>query len=131
VPTPETQPFWDAALVGVLSIQRCLVCEKPYFYPRPFCPSCHSDQVEWQTMSGRATLYSYVIIYQAVPGCETDVPYVLAVVTLAEGPRLMTNIVGVDPLPKCLPLDLSLRVEFVQQGNWKIPMFAPADLANE
>ena len=56
VPTPETQPFWDGCAAAELRIQRCLDCGKPYFYPRPVCPSCGSVNVEWFTASGEATL---------------------------------------------------------------------------
>jgi uncharacterized OB-fold protein len=125
IPTPETQPYWDAALNDELRIQRCLVCGEFYFYPRPFCPRCHSDQVVWVGASGRAILYSYVIVHQPIPGFEEEVPYVLAVVALAEGPRLMTNIVGIEPVPEALPLDLALEVVFEPRGAWKVPCFAP------
>jgi uncharacterized protein len=126
IPTPETQPFWDAARADELAIQRCVPCSTFYFYPRPFCPHCQSDQVEWRTVSGEATLYSYVIVSQPIPGFESDVPYVLAVVTLAEGPRMMTNIVGVDPVPEQLELDMELKAVFEWQGAWKVPRFVPA-----
>jgi uncharacterized OB-fold protein len=70
IPTPETQPYWDGAAAGELRIQRCRDCGKPYFYPRPICPSCGSGDVEWFTASGRATLYSYVINHRPAPGFE-------------------------------------------------------------
>jgi uncharacterized OB-fold protein len=59
---PETQPFWDAARDGKLLIQRCRACATAYFYPRPFCPSCWSDDVAWEEASGRAVLYTYSIV---------------------------------------------------------------------
>jgi ribonucleoside-diphosphate reductase beta chain len=80
VPTPETQPFWDGCAAGELRIQRCTDCGRPYFYPRPVCPSCGSRDVEWFTASGRATLYSYVINHRPAPGFEDDAPYAIAVV---------------------------------------------------
>lgn len=127
VPTPETQPFWDGAKAGRLMIQRCRTCDRAYFYPRPFCPHCSSDDVEWFTASGRATLASYVISERAAPGFTA--PYVIAIVELAEGPRMMTNIVGVDPAPDRLPLDLPLVVRFEERGDVAVPVFAPAAVA--
>ena len=95
VVTPETKPYWDAAQREELHIQRCRACERFYFYPRPFCPHCFSADVAWTRVSGRATLHSYVINHRPVPGWEDDGPYAIALVELAEGPRLATNIVGV------------------------------------
>ncbi len=71
VPTPETQPFWDGCAAGELRIQRCDDCGRPYFYPRPVCPACGSQNVRWFTASGRATLYSYVINHRPAPASRT------------------------------------------------------------
>jgi uncharacterized protein len=125
VPTPETQPYWDGAAAGELRIQRCLDCGEPYFYPRPICPSCGSGSVEWFTASGRATLYSYVISHRPAPGFEAETPYAIAVVQLAEGPRMMTSLVGVPATPETLVLDLPLRVTFQQRGTVSVPVFTP------
>ncbi|WP_214325619.1 Zn-ribbon domain-containing OB-fold protein [Nonomuraea sediminis] len=125
-PTPETRPFWDGAAAGQLRIQRCLACERHYFYPRPGCPRCGSDQVEWVTASGRGTLYSYVINHRPAPGFEDETPYAIAVVELEEGVRMMTNLVGIEPTPENLPLDLPLRVVFEQRGEVWIPLWEVA-----
>ena len=127
VPTPETQPYWDGAAAGELRIQRCVdEGGKPYFYPRPICPSCGSSAVEWFTASGDATLYSYVINHRPAPGFEDESPYAIAVVQLAEGPRMMTNLVGVPATPEALVLDMPLRVTFEQRGDISLPVFTPA-----
>ena len=125
VPTPETQPYWDGCAAGELRIQRCLDCGKPYFYPRPVCPFCGSGRVEWFTASGQATLYSYVINHRPAAGFEDDVPYAIAVVELAEGPRMMTSIRGVPATPEALVLDMPLRVAFEQRGDVWLPVFTP------
>jgi uncharacterized protein len=127
VPTPETKPFWDGCAAGELRIQRCTDCERPYFYPRPVCPHCGSTDVGWFTASGDATLYSYVINHRPAPGFEDDAPYAIAVVQLAEGPRMMANIVGLPPTPEALVLDMPLRVRFEQRGDVSLPVFAPAE----
>ena len=126
VPTPETQPFWDGCAAGELRIQRCTDCGKPYFYPRPVCPSCRSANVEWFTASGRATLYSYVINHRAAPGFADDAPYAIAVVQLEEGPRMMSNIRGLPATPEALELDMPLQVTFEARGNVSLPQFEPA-----
>ncbi|MEO3796394.1 Zn-ribbon domain-containing OB-fold protein [Nonomuraea sp. B10E15] len=125
-PTPETQPFWDGTAAGELRIQRCQTCARHYFYPRPSCPHCGGDQVEWVRASGRATLYSYVINHRPAPGFEDDAPYTIAVVELEEGVRMMSNIVGVPSTPENLPLDMELRVVFEQRGDVHVPLFEPA-----
>jgi uncharacterized protein len=125
VPTPETQPFWDGCAAGELRLQRCLDCAEAYFYPRPVCPACGSTAVEWFTASGEATLYSYVISYRPARGFEDDVPYAIAVVQLAEGPRMMTNLVGVPNTPEALVLDMPLRVTFTRRGEVNLPLFTP------
>ena len=127
VPTPETQPFWDGCAAGELRIQRCTGCGKPYFYPRPVCPDCGSANVEWFTASGRATLYSYVINHRAAPGFADDGPYAIAVVQLEEGPRMMTNILGLPATPEALELDMPLQVTFEPRGNVSLPQFKPAE----
>ena len=126
VVTPETPPFWEAAQREELHIQRCNACEQHYFYPRPFCPACFSEDVSWVRVSGRATLVSYVINHRPVPGWEEDGPYAIALVELEEGPRMATNIVGIPNTPDDLVLDMPLEVCFVEQGGMKVPKFRPA-----
>lgn len=125
VPTPETQPFYDGCAAGELRIQRCTDCAQPYFYPRPVCPHCGSFNVEWFTASGDATLYSYVINHRPAPGFEAEAPYAIAVVQLAEGPRMMTNIVDCDPAD--LRVGMDLEVTFRQETDEvTLPVFRPA-----
>lgn len=125
-PSPETQPFWDGCAAGELRLQRCQQCEAFYFPPRPFCPSCLSADVEWRTVSGRATLHTYLINHRPARGFEKDAPYAIAVVQLEEGPRMMSNIVGVENTPENLPLDMSLQVTFEPRGDVMLPVFEPA-----
>ena len=126
-PTPETAEFWAGARRGELRIQRCRACGKAYFYPRPICPHCNSTDVDWFTASGRGRLYSYVINHRAPPNFRDIAPYVIAVVELEEGPRMMTNIVGVEPLPENLPIDLPVEVTFEQlNDDITLPLFRPA-----
>ncbi|MGH3378282.1 MAG: Zn-ribbon domain-containing OB-fold protein [Actinoallomurus sp.] len=126
-PTPETQPFWDGTAAGELRVQRCLACTRHYFYPRPVCPHCGASDVEWVTVSGRASLYSYVISHRPAPGFGDGGPYAIAVVELEEGVRMMTNIVGTEITPDALRLDMPLRVVFEPRGDVHLPLFEPAD----
>lgn len=125
-PTPETAPFWKAAARGELMLQRCIPCHRFYFYPRPFCPQCGSSDVEWERVSGRATLASYIINYRPLTG-ERNEPQVIALVQLEEGPRLMTNIVNIEPVAEALSLDMALEVTFEPRGDMMLPVFTPAE----
>jgi hypothetical protein len=108
-------------------IQRCQDCSSFYFYPRPYCPHCLSDRTEWTRVSGRGTLHTYVINHRPAPGFEAEAPYVIAIVKLAEGPHLMSNIVEVEPKPENLPVGLELEVVFDDVTDQvAIPKFRPA-----
>lgn len=125
-PTPETQHFWDGTRAGELRLQRCDDCGRAYFPPRPFCPRCASAAVSVFRASGRATLYSYVINHRAPPGSAFDPPYSIAVVELAEGPRMMTNVVGCPQTPEALVLDMPLEVVFEKlDDEITLPLFQP------
>lgn len=127
-PTPETQHFWDGTKAGELRLQRCDACGKVYFPPRPFCAGCASRQVSVFAASGKAILWSYVIHHRKVPGFTP--PYAIAVVQLAEGPRMMTNIVDCPQTPEALQLDMALEVVFEQQTDAiTLPLFRPAQAA--
>jgi uncharacterized protein len=124
-PTPETQHFWDGTRAGELRLQRCDACSKVYFPPRPFCPGCASRNVSVFKASGKAILDSYVIHHRKVAGFEP--PYAIAVVKLAEGPRMMTNIVECPQTPEALQLDMPLEVVFAKQNDTvTLPFFRPA-----
>ena len=125
LPTPETEHYWAGTKVGELRIQRCNSCSQHYFYPRPGCAHCGSTDVAWVKASGCATLHTYLISHRAAGGFEGDLPYAIAVVQLEEGPRMMTNIVGVENTPENLVLDMALEVRFQDRGAQFVPVFAP------
>jgi len=93
----ETAPYWEGAKQGTLRIKRCTACDRPFFYPRTYCPRCGSDATRWMDASGRGHVYSYTVIaHNDVAPFKEWLPYVVALVELDEGPRLVTNIVGCD-----------------------------------
>jgi uncharacterized protein len=114
----ETQAFWDAATQGKLLYKKCAACGEPHFYPRNHCPFCFSDKVEWAEASGRGTIYTYSIMRRA------PVPYAIAYVELAEGPRIMTNIVDCDL--DTITIGQAVRLVFKpSEGGPPVPMFTP------
>ena len=126
-PTPESQPFWYAARHGELWMQRCVTTGSLIYPPRNSSPFVAGGEIEWVQVSGRAKLHSYVINHRPAPGFEQDAPYAIAVVELTEGPRMMTNIVGIENTPENLILDMPLKVQFEFRGAFPIPVFAPVD----
>lgn len=129
-PTPETRHFWEGARQGELRLQRCDACAKVYFPPRPFCPACGDRAVSVFAATGGATLYSYVIHHRPAPGFTP--PYAIAVVTLDEGPRMMTNIVGCPQTPEALVLDMRLQVQFTPMDDEiSLPLFRPISPQDE
>jgi uncharacterized OB-fold protein len=91
----ENRPFWEACRGGVFKLQKCGQCSQVRYPINRFCPRCLSDEFGWAAMSGRATVFSYIVFHQAYhPGFKDDIPYNVALVQLEEGPRMFSNIVG-------------------------------------
>lgn len=98
MPTVITRPFWEATKQRRLALQRCGGCQTYVFYPRPFCPACGSSDLAWTDVSGRGTVYSYTVARRPTARAfEADVPYVIAIIELDEGPRMISNVVGCTP----------------------------------
>jgi uncharacterized OB-fold protein len=94
-PTPESAPFWQGCKDHKLLLQYCTACGTHQFYPRVICAKCMSEQLEWREASGRGTVETYTIVTRAVSDAyAADVPYVIALITLEEGPRMMSNVIG-------------------------------------
>ncbi len=128
VPRPyqDTQAYWDAAKQKRLIFQRCLDCSKPQFYPRGVCSHCLGSQLEWIESSGRGKVHTFTVSYRAPhPGFADDLPFVIAIVDLEEGFRMMSNIVGCDP--ETVRIDMPVKVVFEQlTPDIVLPKFSPA-----
>lgn len=109
-PTPTEQPFYDACAAGKLVLQRCQSCGHALFYPRTHCDACQNDQLVWEDASGTGTIASYTVVRRGVSD-DFEAPYVIALIDLNEGPRMMSQIVGADP--DGLAVGLSVKVDFV------------------
>jgi uncharacterized OB-fold protein len=113
VPDPVTQPYWDGLKARQLRIQRCLSCEKAVFYPRALCCHCGSRELEWIDCSGRGTLHAFTIAHRGTPAAfKGSTPYVVAMVDLEEGGRLMTNLVDVEPSPEAVRIGMPVEIVF-------------------
>ena len=96
-PNHETAAFWAGCLNSQLVVPRCDSCDELIWYPRRFCPFCASAAVSHVVLSGRGTIYSFTVIRKGVGPFRDAAPYVLAYIELEEGPRVQSNIIGVDP----------------------------------
>jgi uncharacterized OB-fold protein len=118
IPDPTTQPFWDAAAEGRLMLGLCRDTGRHFFPPRGVSPFTLSPHVELVPASGQGVLYSYTVM-------RTAAPYMPAMVELAEGPRIFTNLVDVEPGE--VRIGMKLRVVFrAADGGPPVPMFSPA-----
>jgi len=95
-PAPESLPYWQAAKEHRLALPKCEDCSQFWFPPSRTCPHCLSTNVSFQNVSGRGKVFSFVTFHRVYrPAFAEDVPYVVALVELEEGPRVLTNILGV------------------------------------
>jgi len=129
----EERPFFTAAAEGRLAIQRCPECGQAVFFPRTVCPRCRRGSPEWIDAAGTGMLYSFsVVARSAIPGYSDEVPYVVALVELDEGVRLMANIVNVAPDE--VRIGMPVRVTFERRTHEAgeeiaVPQFEPAEVA--
>ena len=123
---PETRPFWEACRRGRLMLQRCSDCGHIRFPPTRFCARCRSVNCEWIDSKGEGRVFSWIVVRHPVPKdvYAMDVPYVVALVTLEEGVRMPTNIVGIDP--DAVTAYMPLKVQFRDvTPEITLPVFAP------
>jgi uncharacterized OB-fold protein len=119
--TPTLEPFFDAARRGVLALQTCTSCGGHWFPPSATCPSCLGDSVEWVDTSGRATLWSWVVMHQPYFKAFKDLtPYHVVFVKLEEGPILVSALLDIDVAD--FEFDMPLEVDFVAMGAEDLPM---------
>ena len=122
----EEAPFYGAAADGRLVLQRCPSCERIVFYPRTLCPHCHHGTPDWIDASGRGRVYSFSVLHRAgSPGFEANVPYVVALVDLEEGVRMLANLVNVPP--EEVEIGMPVSVTFERRAeDFVVPQFEPA-----
>jgi uncharacterized OB-fold protein len=90
--------FWQAARAGRLELQRCANCRRFRYFPAPLCPQCLSTEYEWQTVSGEGLLYAFTTVHRAPKtAMAKEIPYTIAFVDLAEGPRVMARLDHIPP----------------------------------
>ena len=122
VPDDASAPFFAGAASGELMLQRCGSCGAFMWPVKTRCVECFSNEVAWAPASGRAELYSFVVVHQRYPGFEE--PYVLATVETSEGVRFNTSIVDADPAELAVGTPLEVTFERVSD-DVVVPKFKP------
>ena len=122
----ESRGWWEALARHELWFQRCRDCGTARLYPRALCTSCLSSATEWVRATGRGTVYTFTVTHQnQAPGFREELPYVLAIVQLDEGPKLMTNVVGCAPDAVRIGMPVEVVFEDVTP-EITLPKFRPA-----
>ena len=119
--TPLAMPYFDGCKVGVLRLQQCGECQQFQFYPRTICSHCTSEKLQWQDASGNGVIASFTVVRKGVSAAY-EAPYVVALIDLAEGPRLVSTLIDVDP--EDVAIGLPVRVDFAQWSeDISMPVF--------
>jgi uncharacterized OB-fold protein len=123
VPLSFSEPFWEAAQRGKLALQYCPTSGKYQFYPRPISVYSGKRDLEWREASGKGTVYTYTLSRRAPPPFKNVAPFVVAVVELAEGVRVMANLINCPP--DQARIGMPVRLAWVKAGDMNFPAFEP------
>lgn len=125
LPRPDalTQGFWDACRGHELRVAECAECGHLFLPPGPCCPRCWSPALGSRAVSGRGRVVSFAV-YRRTYHPAMPAPYVVALVELEEGPRLVSNVVGCPP--EAVAVDMPVQVRFDVAGGFTVPRFVPA-----
>ena len=120
-----SQPFWDATREQRLLVQWCRDCDRPVFYPRAVCPTCLGDDLDWRQSAGTGTVHAITVEHRPQNPMFADrVPYAIALVDVAEGWRMLTNLVDCDPLTVAIGTPVTVAWEALSDGR-NLPLFTP------
>lgn len=126
----DAAPFWSGAARGELLVQTCVDCGRRRIPPRPMCPGCRSLRHEWKALSGRGTIWSFIVVHPPLlPAYQAVAPYNVITVALDDDPtlRLVSNLVAradgaineVDP--STIRIGESVRVVFQRVDDVHLP----------
>jgi uncharacterized protein len=113
VPDPVTQPFWDSLKAHAIKLQHCDACNKFVYYPRALCPTCLSNELVWTDVSGRGVIHAFTIPHRHPnPAFAERAPYVVVLIELDEGVQILSNLVGVEPVPEAVPIGAPVEIVY-------------------
>jgi uncharacterized protein len=121
--TPLNEPYWNSVAAGHLSFQRCAACGLATLPARDRCPRCLQPQLQWERASGVGRLVSWIVYHHAFhEAFVARLPYVVAVIELAEGPRMISNVIGASD-PEALRIDAEVMLAIDYEGEFAVPRF--------
>ncbi|MDF1719427.1 MAG: Zn-ribbon domain-containing OB-fold protein [Minwuia sp.] len=119
-PNAESQAFWDAARDGHLLLTRCTACDAVQFPPQHSCTACGGTTGNPFTASGTGEIFTFTINHRAPsPAFKARAPYIIALVDLAEGPRLMMNVINCAP--EDVKIGMTVKIVFEARGDMALP----------
>jgi uncharacterized OB-fold protein len=124
--TDYKDAYWQYISSGKLCLQFCQACEKYVFYPRARCPYCLQSGLEWKEVSGRGQVYSHTIVHvSALPDFRDETPYIYALIELAGGVKMPSNLIEcpIESVRVGLPVELA----FIDRMGKILPVFKPGD----
>jgi uncharacterized OB-fold protein len=122
LPDEDSRPFYEGAALGKLMLMRCTACGTPRTPSRQHCDECLSPDYEWFEASGRGAVRTFGVMHQRYhPGFAADIPYVVAIIELEEGPRMVANVLGTSP--EDIRVGLPVVVEWEHHDDVTIPRF--------
>ncbi|HYU21264.1 MAG TPA: Zn-ribbon domain-containing OB-fold protein [Chloroflexota bacterium] len=127
IPDPVTRPFWDSLTAHAIKLQRCGACGRFVYYPRAVCPSCLSDDLTWTPVSGRGVVHTFTIAHRHPnPVFGGEVPYVVALIELEEGARMLSSLIGVEPTPEAVNVGMPVEIVYDDVTDQiTLPRFRP------
>ena len=116
--------YFEGTAKGELRIRACNSCDARFRFAHAWCPVCWSQDLDFQVASGRGRIETFTVVHQApYPSFEDRIPYVIALVELEEGVRMMGNIVDCEPGE--VTIGMAVAVTFEERDEVMIPMFRP------
>ncbi len=121
-PSADSRAFWDGCARGELLCQRCRACRRPQFPPRRLCAHCGGTDIAWEKSAGLGTVHTFTVVHRAPSAAfRREVPYVIALIDLDEGFRIMTNLRGAEALTGAA-IGARVRIGFETTGADSPPL---------
>ncbi len=131
-PLPQSDPvtavFWESVKAHEMKIQRCNDTGKYFFYPRGMSPFTLSSNISWEPVTGKGTVHAFTIVHlNRAPGFSDELPYVVAMIELEEGPRMMSNLIDIDADPEHVKIGMPVELVYDDvTDEVTLPKFKPA-----
>jgi uncharacterized protein len=122
--TDMNRPYFEGTALGELRVRHCARCGARFRFAHEWCPECWNLDIGWEKVSGRGIVSNFSVIHQApYPAFDDMAPYVLALIQLTEGVRMMSNVIGCDPGD--VHVGMPVSVTFEKREGIALPMFKP------